>query len=67
MKTQEEIDNMTFSEKIRYGMDLVLPRLIEYKKYKKSVFIVERDGVIMELTPEEVEKEMLEERNKKTT
>jgi hypothetical protein len=41
------------------GLDLAYRRLIEYKKYKKSVLIVMRDDKIIRLTPEEAEAELL--------
>jgi hypothetical protein len=40
-----------FSSKLQVGLNLAYERMIEFKKYKKSTIIVERDGKIVELDP----------------
>lgn len=40
-----------FSSKLQAGLNLAYERMIEFKKYKKSTIIVERDGKIVELDP----------------
>lgn len=40
-----------FSKKILAGLHLAYERMIEYKKYKKSVIVVEREGKIVGLDP----------------
>lgn len=40
-----------FSLKLQAGLNLAYERMIEFKKYKKSTIIVERDGKIVELDP----------------
>jgi hypothetical protein len=57
MKTFQDPKEKT--EQIMRGLDLAYRRLIEYKKYKKSVLIVSRNGQIVSLTPEEAEAELL--------
>lgn len=57
MKTFQDPKEKT--EQIMKGLDLAYRRLIEYKKYKKSVLIVMRDDKIIRLTPEEAEAELL--------
>jgi len=46
---------MLNSEEILRGIDLAVERLIEFKKYKKTPFVIERDGKIIEVSPEEME------------
>jgi len=38
-------------EKLKIGFQLAYERMIEFKKYKKSTIVVERDGKIVELDP----------------
>ncbi|WP_343747856.1 hypothetical protein [Fluviicola sp.] len=40
-----------FSDKIMAGLQLAYERMIEYKKYKKSTIVVERNGQLVELDP----------------
>ncbi|MCC6700469.1 MAG: hypothetical protein IT221_03040 [Fluviicola sp.] len=39
------------SKKIEAGLKLAFDRMVEFKKYKKSNLIVERDGKMVELDP----------------
>jgi hypothetical protein len=39
------------SQKIEAGLKLAFERMIEFKKYKKSTIIVQRDGKMVELDP----------------
>jgi hypothetical protein len=57
MKTFQDPKEKT--EQIMKGLDLAYRRLIEYKKYKRSVLIVSRNGQMVSLTPEEAEAELL--------
>jgi len=44
-------------QKILAGLDLAYKRLIEYKRAKNSVLVVMRDGKIVHVKPEELQKE----------
>lgn len=39
------------SQKIEAGLKLAYERMVEFKKYKKSTIVVERDGKMVELDP----------------
>ncbi len=39
------------SQKIEAGLKLAFERMVEFKKYKKSTIVVERDGKMVELDP----------------
>jgi hypothetical protein len=44
-------EDKEFTSKLQAGLNLAYERMIEFKKYKKSTIIVERDGKIVELDP----------------
>lgn len=44
---------MTDSDKILEGLELAYKRMVEFKKYKKTPIVIERDGEIIEISPEE--------------
>jgi len=46
---------MLDSEAILGAIDKAVEDLIEFKKYKKTPFVIERDGKIIEVSPEEME------------
>lgn len=52
MGSKNQIDEQT--QKILTGLERSYQKLVEFKKYKKSPLIVEKDGVIMEIQPEKI-------------
>lgn len=52
MGSKNKIDKQT--QKILTGLESSYQKLVEFKKYKKSPLIVEKDGVIMEIQPEKI-------------
>ncbi len=52
MGSKNKIDEQT--QKILTGLEKSYQKLVEFKKYKKSPLIVEKDGVIMEIQPEKI-------------
>lgn len=50
MKTVEE--KKEFREKIEHGLESVRKKLIEFKKQKKSVPVIMKDGKIVKEKPE---------------
>lgn len=44
-------EHKEFKKKLEVGLKLAYERMIEFKKYKKSTIVVERDGKIVELDP----------------
>ncbi len=52
MDNKNKIDEQT--QKILTGLERSYQKLVEFKKYKKSPLIVEKDGVIMEIHPEKI-------------
>lgn len=52
MGSKNKIDEQT--QKILTGLERSYQKLVEFKKYKKSPLIVEKDGVIMEIQPEKI-------------
>lgn len=54
MKNKEKnIDEHT--QKILRGLENSYRKLVEFKKYKKSPLIVSKDGVIVEIQPENIQ------------
>ncbi|ARN78304.1 hypothetical protein BST97_10055 [Nonlabens spongiae] len=56
----KKTNNSNQLDKIIEGLDLAFDRMLEFKKYKKTPVIVEKDGKILEIDPEV----LIEERNK---
>ena len=56
----KENNNTNQIDKIIEGLDLAFDRMLEFKKYKKTPVIIEKDGKIVEINPEV----LIEERNK---
>ena len=54
------INNNALIDKLNKGIDITLQRLIEFKKYKKTPFVVYRDGKIMHIPAEQIEQEYKE-------
>ncbi|WP_373519003.1 hypothetical protein [Pricia sp.] len=52
MGSKNKIDEQT--QKILTGLERSYQKLVEFKKYKKSPLIIEKDGVIMEIQPEKI-------------
>lgn len=52
MGSKNKIDEQT--QKILTGLEISYQKLVEFKRYKKSPLIVEKDGVIMEIQPEKI-------------
>ena len=52
MENKNEIDEQT--KRILKGLEKSYQKLVEFKKYKKSPLIVSKDGVIVEIPPEEI-------------
>lgn len=52
MGSKNKIDEQT--QKILTGLERSYQKLVEFKKYKRSPLIVEKDGVIMEIQPDKI-------------
>lgn len=46
--------NMDNSTKIIEGLERADQRLLEFKKYKKTPLIVDKDGIIVEISPDKI-------------
>ena len=57
---------MLDTEEILRGINKAVENLIEFKKYKKTPFVIERDGKIIEVSPEEMEMYLQNLKKKKT-
>lgn len=49
---ENKIDKQT--QNILTGLEKSYQKLVEFKKYKKSPLIVEKDGVILEIEPDKI-------------
>lgn len=52
MENKNQIDEQT--QKILRGLEKSYQKLVEFKRYKNSPLIVEKDGVVMEIQPEKI-------------
>lgn len=55
-KGKNKIEHDEFTKKVLKGLELAYERLIEFKKQKNSELVVMRDGEIVKIKPEELEK-----------
>lgn len=53
MGVKEQLQEL--EDKIALGLELSYKKLIEFKKQKNSPLIVSRDGVIVEINPNDIE------------
>lgn len=58
MKEKDELTELC--NKIERGLEVSFERLIAFKKYKNSPFVFHRDGKIVEISADEMEREMME-------
>lgn len=63
MKGKDELTEL--GDKIERGLKISFERLIAFKKYKNTPFVFQRNGKIVEISAEEVEKEMKESKKAK--
>ena len=42
------------SDKIVDGLELAYEKMVEFKRYKKTPLVISRNGVIIEIPPEEI-------------
>ncbi|MGB7393774.1 MAG: hypothetical protein WA913_05215 [Pricia sp.] len=52
MGSKHKIDEQT--QKLLTGLERSYQKLVEFKKYKKSPLVIEKDGVILEIQPDEI-------------
>jgi sulfur carrier protein ThiS len=53
MKNENKIDELT--QKILRGLEESYEKLVAFKKYKNSPLIVEKNGAIVEIKPDEIQ------------
>jgi hypothetical protein len=52
MDNKHQIDEQT--QKILRGLEKAYQKLVEFKRYKKSPLIVSKNGVVVEIQPENI-------------
>lgn len=64
MKQKDELTEL--SQKIEKGLKISFQKLIAFKKYKNTPFVFQRKGKIVEISADEVERELKESKKAKS-